>query len=323
MRQRTRAFLTVAVSGLLLVCAVAAVAQGPKRRAPVTRPPAQALQMAPGTPIEVRLLSEINSGEAKDGDTFTATLAKPVVVEGRTVLAKDTRVTGRVVRAVSSGRLKTTAALTLELLSAGGQSLRTEPVTLDGKSHAGRNAALIGGGAAAGAIIGAIAGGGKGAAIGAATGAGAGTATAYLTGKKELVLPPEFLIGFVTAGGSGAPGGGGTGIPGPPRPADQAPTAYLFSGSDRNVISNYLRTNRANLPPGLARRESLPPGLERQLQRNGTLPPGLQKRLQPFPADLNRQLPLPPAGVSRMFLGRRALLLDQAQRILDMFTVEE
>jgi hypothetical protein len=63
--------------------------------------------------------------------------------------------------------------------------------------------------------------------------------------------------------------------------------------------------------------------LERQLRRNGTLPPGLQKRVQPFPADLERSLPRLPAGMSRVFLGNRAILLDSAQRILDLFTVED
>jgi len=43
----------------------------------------------------------------------------------------------------------------------------------------------------AGAAIGGAAGGGKGAAIGALVGAGAGTARAYLTGKREIVLPAE------------------------------------------------------------------------------------------------------------------------------------
>jgi hypothetical protein len=184
------------ISALLLISVVLATASADKRQASRF----QALRLEPGTAIEVRLLSQIHSGEAREGDTFEATLSKSLVVDGRTVLPKNTRVTGRVVEAVSSGRLKRPASLTLELVEAGRYSLRTDPVTLDGKSHAGRNTALIGGGAAAGAIIGALTGGKKGAAIGAAIGAGAGVGTAYLTGKKELVLPVEFHLGFATAG---------------------------------------------------------------------------------------------------------------------------
>lgn len=332
MKHHTKIHLALAIAAILLACAAAA--QGPKRRSAAVQQPAQGLYMAPGTPIEVRLLSQLHTGEANDGDTFTATLAKPLVANGRTMVAKNARATGRVVKAVSSGRLKRPAALTLELVEVGGYSVHTQPITVDGKSHAGRNAAMIGGGAAAGAIIGAIAGGGKGAAIGAAVGAGAGTATAYMTGKQELVLPPEFLIGFVTAGGQPVQTAGGqeprvpvqqpsTDPPSRPYPTAQQTRVVLFTDSDRSIIGDYLRVNRSNLPPGLAKRDRLPPGLERQLQRNGRLPPGLQKRVAPFPVDLSRRLPPLPGGYSRVFLGHRAMILDQGMRILDLFLVGE
>ena len=69
-----------------------------------------------------------------------------------------------------------------------------------GKSHTKSNATKIGGGAAAGAIIGAIAGGGKGAAIGTVAGAGAGTGVAAATGKQEAVIPAEHAITFTISG---------------------------------------------------------------------------------------------------------------------------
>jgi hypothetical protein len=55
---------------------------------------------------------------------------------------------------------------------------------------------MIGGGAGLGAIIGGIAGGGKGALIGGAAGAGAGTATAAITGKKDIRISAETHLTF-------------------------------------------------------------------------------------------------------------------------------
>jgi hypothetical protein len=213
-----------------------------------------------------------------------------------------------------------------------------------------RNAELIGGGTAAGALLGALAGGKKGAAIGAAVGAGAGTATAYMTGKKEIVIPAETLLTFVVASGATASVAGQTAQPASTYQQRQqttsqtgggrtyegrnrdryearrggagASSALEFSPRDQRIIRDYYAGSTSNLPPGLAKRGGhLPPGLERQLQRNGTLPPGLQKRVQPFPAELDSQLPRLPSGYSRVYLEGRALILDRNNKILDLMAV--
>jgi hypothetical protein len=88
------------------------------------------------------------------------------------------------------------------------------------------------------------------------------------------------------------------------------------------MIQRYFRTERSNLPPGLAKRGgNLPPGLERHLEKYGTLPPGLQKRVEPFPERLSRELPPLPygCGCRRVILGDRALIINTANQILDMF----
>ncbi len=281
-----------------------------------------------GTTIEVRLNSELDTGEAKAGQTFTGTVAQPVIVGGKTVLARGTTVRGRITEVVSSGRLKRPASITLVLTSHA-----TQPLQIDGKSHLLRNIALIGGGAGAGAAIGGATGGKKGAAVGAAIGAGAGTATAYLTGKNEIVLPVEAVLPFVTgSAGAATPATASTtasqtaearrdqAVPGAVQPsASMVPTA-VFSERDRQIIRRYYSGGSSGLPPGLAKRGGkLPPGLEKQLRKNGTLPPGLQKRVEPFPTDLVRQLPPVPAGHSRVILEGRAIILDGANRILDLF----
>jgi hypothetical protein len=55
---------------------------------------------------------------------------------------------------------------------------------------------MIGGGSAAGALIGGLAAGPKGMLIGSAIGAGAGTGTAFATGKKEVSVGAEHRLAF-------------------------------------------------------------------------------------------------------------------------------
>src|SRR5215210_942443 len=49
-----------------------------------------------------------------------------------------------------------------------------------------------------------------------------------------------------------------------------------YRESDRS--KRRYEAGRSGLPPGLANRRNLPPGLEKQLRRNGQLPPGLENK---------------------------------------------
>jgi len=156
-------------------------------------PTGSAQSVKPGTEVQVQLLDPLDTGRAQVGDEFSATLAERVHVKGNEFWPKGTQVRGRVVDVVSSGRLSRPASITLQLVQIGDSPVETETEKIDGNSHAGRNIALIGGGATVGAILGGIA-------IGAAAGAGAGTATAAATGKQEIVLQAETPLAFVIAG---------------------------------------------------------------------------------------------------------------------------
>jgi hypothetical protein len=161
---------------------------------------AKPVALPAGTEIAVVLDQSISSEQARSGDPFDASIAAPVIVDGKTVIPKGAHVQGIVVEARASGRLKGVARLRLALNSVeiAGKSydLQTTSLTRSGQNHDKRNWVLIGGGTGAGTAIGAMAGGGKGAAIGAAVGAGAGTATAAATGKKDIVLPAESQFSF-------------------------------------------------------------------------------------------------------------------------------
>lgn len=74
------------------------------------------------------------------------------------------------------------------------------------------------------------------------------------------------------------------------------------------AVREYARSG--SLPPGLAKREALPPGLRRQLRERGTLPPGLQRRLIDVPQPLTSRLPRLPDGQRRYFAGDDLLVVD-------------
>lgn len=153
-----------------------------------------------GTHVVVRLGSEISSGRAHAGDTWRGSLARDVVVSGKTVARAGEEVTGKVTSAKSSGRLHAPGQLALRLTSINGQGVSSSAYYAKGKSHTKSNLTKIGGGTAAGALIGGLAGGGKGAAIGAGVGAGAGTGVAAATGKREAVIPAERSLTFTITG---------------------------------------------------------------------------------------------------------------------------
>jgi hypothetical protein len=156
-----------------------------------------------GTALTVRVGSEISSGTAKVGDRFDGTLARSLVVNGKTLARAGAPVRGKVTSAKSSGRLHAPGELAIRLSSVQVNG-RMVPVSTrsyfaKGKSHTKSNATKIGGGAAAGALIGGLLGGGKGAGIGALAGGGAGTGVAAATGKEEAVIPAEAALTFTTA----------------------------------------------------------------------------------------------------------------------------
>lgn len=91
---------------------------------------------------------------------------------------------------------------------------------------------------------------------------------------------------------------------------NNADVRFVFSSQDREVLSGWYRDHENNLPPGLAKRDRLPPGLARQLRERGTLPPGLQKKIEPLPVELERRLPPPPSGCSRVIIGGNIVLMD-------------
>ncbi|MGB0051605.1 MAG: hypothetical protein WBQ02_05155 [Terracidiphilus sp.] len=163
-------------------------------------PPPTVVELPAGTRLHVRLDQDLGSKVSHPGDSFGATVAEDVIVNGQTVVPKHARAEGTVIDAKPLGHFKGGAALELRLervhTNWGSYPVATSTIERAEKGKGKRTAAFAGGGGAFGAIIGGIAGGGKGALIGGLAGAGAGTAGSAFTGNHEIFLPAETLLTF-------------------------------------------------------------------------------------------------------------------------------
>lgn len=71
------------------------------------------------------------------------------------------------------------------------------------------------------------------------------------------------------------------------------------------------------LPPGPAKRDAPPQGLQQHLERDGVLPAGLKKRK--FPRELDARLPRVARGLERAIVGDDVVLLEKkTRRIIDL-----
>jgi hypothetical protein len=176
----------------------------PQYNAPVAPPPPpqpHTVTLQAGTNLIVRLGETISTEHNYSGDTFRATLDRPIVLDGFVIADKGSKVLGKIVAADKAGKFEGTANLQVtltEISTTDGQRVRIETGFFNkkGPSNTKEEAAKIGGGAVLGAIIGAIAGGGKGAAIGAGAGGAAGTGAVALGKTKPAVIQSETQLTF-------------------------------------------------------------------------------------------------------------------------------
>jgi hypothetical protein len=177
----------------------------PQYSAPVPAPPPppqpHTVTLPAGTNVIVRLGETISTEKNYSGDTFRATLDRPIIVDGFVIADKGSKVLGKIVAADKAGKFEGTANLQVTLTEIGttdGQRVRIETGFFNkkGPSNTKEEAAKIGGGAVLGAIIGALAGGGKGAAIGAGAGGAAGTGAVALGKTKPATIATETQLTF-------------------------------------------------------------------------------------------------------------------------------
>ena len=185
------------------------------RRRAVTKPAVQYYTVPANTIIRARINEELNSGEARIGDRFTANVVEPVYAgNGIEVVPVGSRIGGRVTQ-VNRAKKRSPGNITVafdsirlpngrtSVINGSLTTLQADDVNADnegtvkGTSNRKRDAVFIGGGAAGGAIIGGIAGGGKGALIGGILGGALGTGARVLEKEKEAEVKSGTEFGVI------------------------------------------------------------------------------------------------------------------------------
>jgi hypothetical protein len=159
------------------------------------------LTIKPGTYVTVRINQALSSDRNQAGDAFSATLVKPVIVDGVVVAERGQTVGGHVTEAKKAGRVQGVSRLGVQLIDlpiVDGEQLpiQSSLISRNGPTSEGRDAAAIAGTTATGAAIGAAVGWGTGAAIGAGAGAAAGLIGVLLTRGEPTIVYPESVLTF-------------------------------------------------------------------------------------------------------------------------------
>jgi hypothetical protein len=146
-----------------------------------------------GTHLEVKLDSALASDTNRTRDPVRGTLTGAVAIDGVEVWPAGSAVSGIVSEAQASGKVKGRASLGIHIEQVADSPVDAE-ISREAPATKGDDAAKIGVGAAAGAIVGGLIGGGKGAAAGAAVGGGAGTAVVLSTAGEEVRFPAGSVV---------------------------------------------------------------------------------------------------------------------------------
>ncbi len=92
----------------------------------------------------------------------------------------------------------------------------------------------------------------------------------------------------------------------------------VFSSVEKELIRDFFGglepDASGDLPYGLAKRDELPPGLQKHIDKYGTLPPGLQKRSLPY--DLESRLPRLGSGLERVIVADDVVLVQRATGVI-------
>lgn len=164
----------------------------------VVRPPAEparaeSMRLPEGTELKLRLETPVSSATSREGDPVTARVEEATDPDGRVALPGGTVLKGRVVEVKRAGRVKGRALVSVDfdriVVRGRTSELQASPITVEAPDDHGRDAKIVGGAAAAGAVIGAIKDGKEGFAKGAILGGAAGTGAVLVTRGRDIEIP--------------------------------------------------------------------------------------------------------------------------------------
>jgi beta-barrel assembly-enhancing protease len=158
------------------------------------------LTVPTGTLIRVAFQQTLSSASSQTGDRFSTRIVDPVRVDGRIAIAAGSTISGRVVdvqrpRRLGGGR----AQLELEFTSlrgdAGGESPISASFHGEGEAQSRRDAVVIGGAAAGGAVLGRVLGNdSESTVLGAVIGGAIGTGIAARNRGEDVTIPEGMVI---------------------------------------------------------------------------------------------------------------------------------
>ena len=161
--------------------------------APRPAPTPKPFVIPDGTDLVLALTSTLSSDRSRPEDAVEATLAEPVRADERTAIPEGSVLRGHVLVAQRSGKTKGLARLAVSfnriVVKGKTYTIEASPIDVTAEKTTGRDAKIIGGAAAAGAIIGGIKDGGSGAVKGGLIGGAAGGGAVLLTRGKEVEMP--------------------------------------------------------------------------------------------------------------------------------------
>lgn len=157
-------------------------------------PTVQTITIPAGTTFGIEMKNTLNSGENVPGDQFSARVTRDVNMNGETVIPVGSQVRGEVqdVKAAKrgAGKASMTLAFNMLILTDDTAVPLVASLSQESQSKKGRNAAVIGGSAAGGALLGKMMGKDtKSAVVGAVVGGAIGTGVVMAQEGEQVKIP--------------------------------------------------------------------------------------------------------------------------------------